>query len=55
MPRRGALALVAAAVLVWVAAATAQVPKQVTLATNPPGTTFYAVASGLAKVVTAHA
>jgi TRAP transporter TAXI family solute receptor len=53
MPRLGAL--VAAALLVWGAAATAQVPKQVTVATNPPGTTFYAVASGLAKVVTAHA
>jgi TRAP transporter TAXI family solute receptor len=35
--------------------ALAQLPKQVTLATNPPGTTFYAVASGLAKVVSNHA
>ncbi len=33
----------------------AQMPKQVTLATNPPGTTFYAVASGLAKVVSSYA
>jgi len=29
----------------------AQTPKSVTLGTNPPGTIFYAVASGLAKVV----
>jgi uncharacterized protein len=35
--------------------AVAQMPKQVTLATNPPGTTFYAVASGLAKVVSNYA
>jgi len=28
-----------------------QMPKSVTLGTNPPGTVFYAVASGLAKVV----
>jgi TRAP transporter TAXI family solute receptor len=35
--------------------AAAQMPKQVTLATNPAGTTFYAVASGLAKVVSNHA
>src|SRR5262249_51265254 len=32
-----------------------QLPKQVTLATNPPGTAYYAVASGLAKVVSSHA
>src|SRR5947199_7796711 len=32
-------------------AADAQLPREVTLATNPPGTTYYAVASGLAKVV----
>jgi TRAP transporter TAXI family solute receptor len=29
----------------------AQVPKSVTLGTNPPGTVFYAVAGGLAKTV----
>ena len=29
----------------------AQMPKSVTIGTNPPGTVFYAVASGLAKVV----
>jgi len=29
----------------------AQVPKSVTLGSNPPGTVFYAVASGLAKAV----
>lgn len=40
--------------LALVAAAEAQLPKQVTLATNPPGTTFYAVASGLSKVVSIH-
>ncbi|HEV8640207.1 MAG TPA: TAXI family TRAP transporter solute-binding subunit [Methylomirabilota bacterium] len=38
------------ALLATVAVAEAQLPKQVTLATNPPGTVFYAVASGLAKV-----
>ena len=39
------------ALLASAAVAGAQMPKQVTVATNPPGTTYYAVASGLAKVV----
>ena len=46
------------AILIGLLAATtadAQLPKQVTLATNPPGTAYYAVASGLAKVVSSHA
>jgi TRAP transporter TAXI family solute receptor len=34
------------------AAAVQQLPKAVTIATNPPGTVFYALASGLAKVAT---
>jgi len=53
MPKRLALAgalLVAAAL-----AAEAELPRQVTVATNPPGTTYYAVASGLAKVVSGSA
>ena len=33
----------------------AQLPKSVTIGTNPPGTVFYAVASGLAKVVSGSA
>ena len=37
--------------LVIAVAADAQLPREVTLATNPPGTSYYAVASGLAKVV----
>src|SRR5438034_428487 len=50
--------LIVLAILVGLLAATtadAQLPKQVTLATNPPGTAYYAVASGLAKVVSSHA
>jgi TRAP-type uncharacterized transport system substrate-binding protein len=46
--------LVIIMVLALVATAEAQLPKQVTLATNPPGTTYYSVASGLAKVVSAY-
>ncbi|OLB99033.1 MAG: hypothetical protein AUH30_06500 [Candidatus Rokubacteria bacterium 13_1_40CM_68_15] len=52
------IVLRALAALVGLLAATtahAQLPKQVTLATNPPGTTYYSVASGLAKVISAHA
>jgi uncharacterized protein len=41
--------------LIAATTADAQLPKQVTLATNPPGTAYYAVASGLAKVVSSHA
>jgi TRAP-type uncharacterized transport system substrate-binding protein len=43
------LGLTAALLLVAVGAE-AQLPKQVTLATNPAGTVFYTMASGLAKV-----
>jgi TRAP transporter TAXI family solute receptor len=42
-------------VLAVVTAAEAQLPKQVTVATNPPGTTYYSVASGLSKVVSSYA
>jgi TRAP transporter TAXI family solute receptor len=38
-------------VLLWLTSAHAQqLPKAVTIGTNPPGTVFYALASGLAKV-----
>src|SRR5262245_50336583 len=47
--------LVMAAALFVPSVVHAQLPRQVTLATNPPGTAYYAVASGLAKVVSAHA
>src|SRR3989442_12393346 len=50
--------MIVLAILIGLLAATtadAQLPKQVTLATNPPGTAYYAVASGLAKVVSSHA
>jgi hypothetical protein len=43
--------LLAVALLAAAAPVAAPLPKQVTVATNPPGTVFYAVASGLAKVV----
>jgi len=39
------------AVVALAVPAGAQVPKSVTLGTNPPGTVFYAVAGGLAKTV----
>lgn len=41
-----------AAFLVVVAPAEAQIPRSVAIGTNPPGTAYYAVASGLSKVVT---
>lgn len=47
--------LVIVMVLALVATAEAQLPKQVTVATNPPGTTYYSVASGLSKVVSSYA
>jgi TRAP transporter TAXI family solute receptor len=53
MPRR--FALPGALVLVAALTAEAELPKQVTVATNPPGTAYYAVASGLAKVVSGSA
>ena len=43
---------VAGLVALLAAPATAQLPKSVTIGANPPGTGYYAVASGLAKVVT---
>jgi TRAP transporter TAXI family solute receptor len=49
------LAMPWALVLVAALAAEAELPKQVTVATNPPGTAYYAVASGLAKVVSGSA
>jgi TRAP transporter TAXI family solute receptor len=51
MMRRPLLALTLV-VLALPALVAAQTPRLVTLATNPPGTVYYAVASGLAKVVT---
>src|SRR5437773_7480233 len=48
------LLILCVAVLAAVAAE-AELPKQVTVATNPPGTAYYAVASGLAKVVSGSA
>src|SRR2546422_5864623 len=45
------LLILGVALLASVLVTEAQLPKQVTLATNPPGTSYYAVASGLAKVV----
>jgi len=47
----GLLVTAVAGLLVTAVAADAQLPREVTLATNPPGTSYYAVASGLAKVV----
>ncbi len=44
--------LCAAALLYLVPAQAQQLPKAVTIGTNPPGTVFYALASGLAKVGT---
>ena len=49
------LTVVGALALVGALAAEAELPKQVTVATNPPGTAYYAVASGLAKVVSGSA
>jgi TRAP transporter TAXI family solute receptor len=49
-------ALIAAAVLVVPAPASAQpMPRSVTLGTNPPGSVFYTMASGLAKVASGSA
>jgi TRAP transporter TAXI family solute receptor len=43
--------LLALTVVAWAAAASAQtMPKSVTIGSNPPGTAYFAVASGLAKV-----
>ena len=47
------LAAVAALVLVLAVPAAAQLPRSVTLATNPPGTVYYTFGSGLAKVISA--
>jgi TRAP transporter TAXI family solute receptor len=43
--------LLALALLAPVSANAQQVPRSVTVAANPPGTVFYALASGVAKVV----
>src|SRR3989338_5800354 len=40
------------ALLVHVSADSQQIPRSVTVAANPPGTVFYALASGISKVVT---
>src|SRR5262245_1491354 len=50
---RHVLMMLSVVVLAWPAAAHGQgaLPKSVTLGTNPPGTVFYTVASGLAKAV----
>ena len=50
-----AIAVAAALSLTTAASVRAQLPKQVVIATNPPGTTYYSVASGLAKVVSGNA
>ncbi|MBI2090053.1 MAG: TAXI family TRAP transporter solute-binding subunit [Deltaproteobacteria bacterium] len=47
--------LLALALLAPVSANAQQVPRSVTVAANPPGTVFYALASGMAKVVSAGA
>jgi len=51
--RRAAItgAILLTAIVLVQATAWAQTPRAVTLGTNPPGTLFYAMASGLAKVV----
>ena len=45
------LALALVLIVTLAAPAAAQLPRSVTLATNPPGTVFYTFASGLAKVI----
>lgn len=47
----GALTVMLLALLVQVSPAHAQAPRSVSIGTNPPGTVFYALASGIAKVV----
>jgi TRAP transporter TAXI family solute receptor len=49
--RLGTLIYVAAVVLLTTAAHAQQLPKSVTIGSNPPGTLFYSLASGLAKVI----
>jgi uncharacterized protein len=54
MPARAAASAVGAVIVVgvaWQLAGAQSLPRSVSLGTNPPGTTFYAAASGLAKVV----
>lgn len=46
------LSVVAAAAVVAQPALAQQLPRSVTIGTNPPGTVFYALAGGIAKVVT---
>ena len=47
----GALTVMLLALLTLVSPAHAQAPRSVSIGTNPPGTVFYALASGIAKVV----
>jgi uncharacterized protein len=49
-PRHSRLMILTALLVLAGGAAEAQLPRQVTLATNPAGTVFYTMASGLAKV-----
>ena len=45
------LAVVVGLVVALASPAAAQLPRSVTLATNPPGTVYYTFGSGLAKVI----
>jgi len=49
--RFGILIYLAALALLTTAAQAQQLPKSVTIGSNPPGTLFYSLASGLAKVI----
>ena len=53
--RRSMCAALAVVALAAAVVSAQSLPKQVTVGANPPGTTFYAAASGLAKVVSGHA
>jgi len=50
--RYGLLSVLAVAIIFVQPAAAQQLPRSVTIGTNPPGTVFYALAAGLAKVAT---
>jgi TRAP transporter TAXI family solute receptor len=51
MPRRYFFALLTITVLLASAASAQQLPKSVAIGSNPPGSLFYALGSGLAKVI----
>jgi TRAP transporter TAXI family solute receptor len=51
MPRRYFFALLTVTVLLASAASAQQLPKSVAIGSNPPGSLFYALGSGLAKVI----